>query len=95
MSIAEELLSAINMDYTSNVHYLNHEKVSMDTAVFEGTELAKQYHLDTSTCVNGYGKCRRINVNNLYDIFESYSLDSAVTVKANTLAEIDQNPECY
>ena len=95
VSIAEELLSAINTDYTSNVHYLNLDKVIMDTALFEDTELAKQYHLDTSTCVSGHGKHRRINVNNLYDIFESYSLDDAATVKSNTLAEIDQNPECY
>ena len=95
MSIAKELLSAINTDYTSNVYYLNPDKVTMDTAVFEDTELAKQYCLDTATCVIGYGKCCRINVNNLYDIFGSYSLDNAATVKANALAEIDQNPECY
>ena len=95
MSIAEDLLSAINTDYTSNVQYLNHEKVSMDTAIFEDTVLAKQYRLDTSTCVTGYGKRRKISANNLYDIFGSYSLDSAATVKANALTEIDQHPECY
>ena len=95
MSIAEELLSAINTDYTSNVCYLNPDKAIMDTALFKDTELAKQYCLNTSTCVSGYGKHRRINVNNLYDIFGSYSLHSGVAVKANALAEIDQNPECY
>ena len=95
MSIAEELLSAINTDYTSNVCYLNPDKVIMDTASFEDTELAKQYCLDTSTCVSGQGKCHRINFNNLYDIFGSYSLDDAATVKSNALVEIDQNPECY
>ena len=95
MSIAEDLLSAINTDYTLNVHYLNHEKVSMDTAIFEDTVLAKQYQLDTLTCVTGYGKHHKINVNNLYDIFGSYSLDTAATVKAKALAEIDQHPECY
>ena len=95
VSIAEELLSAINTDYTSNVCYLNPDKVIMDTASFEDTELVKQYHLDTSTCVSGQGKHHRINLNNLYDIFGSYSLDDAATVKSNALAEIDQNPECY
>ena len=95
VSIAEELLSAINTDYTSNIRYLNPDKVIMDTALFEDTELAKQYRLDTSTCISGHGKHHRINVNNLYDIFGSYSLDDAATVKSNSLAEIDQNPECY
>ena len=95
MSKAEELLSAINTDYTSNVRYLNPDKVTMDTVVFEDTELAKQYCPDTSTCVIRYGKHHRINVNNLYDIFGSYSLDDAATVKANALVEIDKNPDCY
>ena len=95
MSIAEELLLAINTDYTSNVRYLNPDKVIMDTASFEDTKLAKQYCLDTSTCVSGQGKHRRINVNNLYDIFGSYSLDDAATVKSNALVEIDQYAECY
>ena len=69
--------------------------MSVDTAVFEDMDLAKQYRLDTATCVSGYGKCHRINVNNLYDIFGNYSLDNAATVNTNALAKKDQNPECY
>ena len=55
ISIAEELLASINMDYTTNVKYLE-QKVSVDTVDFENMELSKQYRLDTSTCVSGYGK---------------------------------------
>ena len=76
------------------MRYLNHDKVSVDTANFENMELAKQYRLDTSTCVSGSGKRRRINVNNFYDIFGSYSLDPAGVVKSNALAEIERNPDC-
>ena len=93
-NIAEELLASINTDYTTNVKYLE-EKVSVDTVDFDSMTLSQQYHLDTSTCVSGRGKRCKINVNNLYDIFGSYSLDPANVVKANAIAEIEANPVCY
>ena len=93
-SIAEELLASINTDYMTNVKYLE-QKVSVDTVDFENMDLSRQYRLDTSTCVSGYGKIQKINVNNLYDIFGKYSLDPAHVVKANAIAEIEANQMCY
>ena len=93
-SIAEELLASINMDYMTNIKYLE-KKVSVDTVDFDSMALSQQYHLDTSTWVSACGKRCKINVNNIYDIFGSYSLDPANIVKANVIAEIESNPVCY
>ena len=93
-SIACELMSKIDSDYVTEVKYL-HDKVSVDTADYESMDIARQYWLDTKHCVKGYGKRRKINVNNLYDIFGSYSLDPASTVKSNVIQEIENNVEWY
>ena len=93
-SIASELLSKQNSDFTSDIKYLS-EQVSVDTADFDGMIISQQFWLDTKTCVKGYGKCRKINVSNLYEIFGGYSLDSPDIVKQNTIKEINNNPKWY
>ena len=94
MSIAGEILSSINSDYTSDIKYLS-EQVSVDTADFESMDIARQYWLDTKSCVKGYGKRRKINTHNLYEIFGNYSLDSPDVVKQNAIAEIESHPSWY
>ena len=94
LSIAGEILSSINSDYTSDIKYLS-EQVSVDTADFESMDIARQYWLDTKSCVKGYGKRRKINTHNLYEIFGNYSLDSPDVVKQNAIAEIESHPSWY
>ena len=93
-SIASELLSKINSDFTSDIKYLS-EQVSVDTADFENMLISRQFWLDTKTCVKGYGKRCKINVSNLYEIFGAYSLDSPDIVKQNAINEISNNPTWY
>ena len=93
-SIACELMSKIDSNYISEVKYL-HDKISVDTADYESMDISQQYWLDTKHCVKGYGKWQKINVNNLYDILGSYSLDPPATVKSNVIQEIEKNLEWY
>ena len=94
----QTLLAEI-MDVIQHIAYkkclcnLNDEDV-ISIEEFDNSELASRYWLDTKHCIAGR-KQNKINIQNLYEIFGSYTGHTSDEVRKMVIKEVNDNMKWY